>query len=441
MSIETQNSIGENINVSLVELPAENDWVLYAPYTDKTMLRDVLSYKIGSDLGQYAPRTRFVELYLNDEYHGVYVLIEKIKVDDSRVDIASLKPEHVSGDELTGGYILRKDKVDENDYPAWTTASNFWHTNYQFVDPKGDELVEEQRNYIKGFMNEFELSLWSDNYKDEATGYRKYIDVPSFIQFSLVNEINKNVDGYQFSTYMYKDRDSRDGKLHLGPLWDFNLAYGNVDYAESSMVTTDWLWDERIGWWRDRLILDPYYVGMMKCTWLTMRAGKLKDDRIVQYIDSVALVLDEAQQRNYERWPILGQYVWPNQYVGNTYQDEIAFLKQWLLDRLGWMDANMPGICEDVTAIGDPYPEYVTSVHPNPSSTSFTIDLGNPGLQKSSIEIFNSVGDLVLSVSTNENGFTWGASNAKGEKVSPGLYIVNVYRSGKRVGFHRLIKL
>lgn len=441
MTIETQNTIGENVNVSLVDMPEENDWILYAPYTDKTMLRDVLSYKIGNDMGQYAPRTRFVELYLNDEYYGVYVLIEKIKIDDNRVDIASLKPEDISGDELTGGYILRKDKIDETDYPAWNTATNFWRTSYQFVDPEGDELVDGQRNYIKGFMNEFELSLWSDNYKDETTGYRKYVDVPSFIQFSLVNELSKNVDGYQFSTYMYKDKDSRDGKLHMGPLWDFNLAYGNVNYTEASMVTTEWLWDERIGWWKDRLILDPYYTGMMKCTWLNMRAGKLKDDRIVQYIDSVALVLDEAQKRNYERWPILGQYVWPNQYVGNTYQDEIAFLKQWLLDRLAWMDDNMPGICDDVSAIGDPYTEHSTSVHPNPSSTSFFIDLGNPELQNSSIEIYNSVGGHVLSVSTHESGFIWDSTNGNGERVSPGLYIVNVYKAGKRVGFHRIIKL
>lgn len=439
MSIETQNSIGENVNVSLVDLPKENDWVLYAPYSDKTLLRNVLAYKIGRDLGSYAPRTRFVEVVLNDEYVGVYVLIEKIKVDKNRVDIDKLDADDISGDDLTGGYILRKDKIDDNDYPEWGTTSGLWGTFYQYFDPKGEDLLDVQRDYIREFMNDFELALFSDNYRDPAIGYQKYIDVPSFINFSLVNELSKNVDGYQFSTYMYKERDSDGGKLHMGPLWDFNLAFGNVDYSQSSMITTGWLWEERLPWWSSRLVLDPFYTADMKCRWLNLRSGKLKNDQVVHYLDSMVLVLDEAQQRNFDRWPVQGQYVWPNQFVGVTYAEDVSFLKQWLLDRLVWMDNNMPGECDQISAVS-PHGELKTSVHPNPSATTFTVEFANAE-HESVVKIYNAVGEIVLSTETRGSSFEWNSINEKGTEVAPGLYVINIYDGSKLIAVHRVVKI
>lgn len=149
-SIETQTSTGANFNAALLGIPAENDWVLYAPYTDKTMMRDVLAYQLGRDFGKYAPRTRFAEVVINDDYQGVYVLIERIKRDNNRVDIATLQPSDVSGDEITGGYILRVDKLDGNDYPGWTATPTPMlagenDITFQYFDPAGEDWSQRSK--------------------------------------------------------------------------------------------------------------------------------------------------------------------------------------------------------------------------------------------------------------------------------------------------------
>ena len=445
--IETQDAQGNNFNAALLDLPPENDWVLYAPYTDKTMLRDVLTFKLGNDLGHYAPRTRFVELVLNDEYYGVYVLMEKIKRDKNRVDIAALDPEDVTGDALTGGYILRVDKIDGNDYPAWTTSltprlpgENI--ISFQYSDPEGDELVDAQRDYIRNFINQFESSLMSGTFTNASTGFKKYIDMPSFIDFMLVNEIGKNIDGYIFSTYMFKDKDSKGGKLHMGPLWDFNLAYGNVDYSQNAQFAPGWMWSDqyRMYWFR-RMINDPVFSRSIKCRWQELRTTFLTNEYFTQAIDSMALLLDEAQRRNYQRWPILGVYVWPNQYVGQTYEQEISFMKQWIINRLQWMDDNMPGNCDLITDTEKEQRDEVTSVYPNPSHDSFTISFNQPLGKKMRIEIYNAMGEQVLVALTSSPEFIWDGKDQHGTTGSAGLYVVNIFSGNTLIGHQRIIKL
>ncbi len=180
--IETQDAAGNNLNVALLGMPPENDWVLYAPYTDKTFLRDVLAFKLGRDMGRYAPRTRFAELVLNGNYQGIYVLIEKIKVDKNRVDIATLNPVDISGEELTGGYLLRVDKLDANDYPGWQAPPSPQlagenQITFQYYDPNGQDLMEVQRNYIRNYMIQFSIIPHQSGFGNPDTGYRHYLDV------------------------------------------------------------------------------------------------------------------------------------------------------------------------------------------------------------------------------------------------------------------------
>ena len=432
--LETQDALGNNLNVSLVDLPEENDWILYAPYSDKTMLRNALTYKIGNDLGHYASRTRFVEVILNYEYQGVYVLMEKIKRDKNRVDMATLKPEDVSGDEVTGGYIIRRDKIDATDYPAWRTDNSPWGLKFQYFDPKGDELVEEQRQYIRTFINHVEVSLAEETFKDEEIGYRKYIDVPSAIDFMLVNEIAKNVDAYTFSNYMYKDKESRGGKLHMGPLWDFNYAYGNVNYYENSQIAPGWIWTDRMYWYQ-RMVQDPYFASTMKCRWLSLRQTTLSNEYFSDTIDEMVETLGDAQVRNFERWPILGVWITPNQYVGATYADEVNWLKQWLFERLAWMDANMPGDCELITATeNEPLDEQI-AIYPNPSAKSFNIALNQSAGKNIKIEIYSMMGEQVLSAETSNPEFVWEGSHA------PGVYVVRISSENKILATKRITKL
>ena len=140
---ETQDAMGENRNVSLLGLPEENDWVLYAPYSDKSLLRNIVSYRLFGDMGHYSPRTRLCELVVNGDYRGVYVLIEKIKRDRNRLDIARLDPDEISGEDLTGGYILKIDKMSGDPGPAWSTKAGGIYFQYEY--PEYDDIVQEQK--------------------------------------------------------------------------------------------------------------------------------------------------------------------------------------------------------------------------------------------------------------------------------------------------------
>jgi hypothetical protein len=448
-AVETVDDAGNSRNVSLLGLPVENDWILYAPYTDKTLMRDVITYEWGRKLGMYASRVRYVELVINGDYKGVYVLLEKIKRDKNRVDIASLKSTDVSGDDITGGYLLRVDKWDGNDYPFWESVPsphlpNEPNVKFQFHDPKGEDLLGVQQNYIKDYIVQFESALCGNDFKSATKGYRKYIDIPSFIDFMIINEIGKNIDGYIFSTYLYKEKDSKGGKLHMGPLWDFNLAYGNVDYLVNSQFAPGWtLGDNYRMYWFRRLLQDAYFANKFDCRWLELRSGVLSNANLMNTIDSIANVLDEPQKRNYKRWPILGIYVWPNQYVFNTYQEEVNFLKQWITDRLTWMDNNMLGNCGDdpgpITAV-DPEIENELIVYPNPSSSSFHISMRGERHNSHSIDIYNSVGENVFrAIDIVEREVLWDGKDRSGVSVSSGLYTV-VVNSGGKVFTTKLVK-
>jgi hypothetical protein len=279
---ETQDNEGQNNNVPLLGMAEENDWILYAPFSDKSLIRNVLTYELGNKMGNWAPHTRFCELVLNGSYQGVYILMEKIKRDKNRVDIAKLTTTDIAGDDVTGGYIIRIDKTDQPDILGWTSYpdpappyADYSPLFYQYYYPKGKDIVPEQEAYIQEFMLEFETgkdivpeqeayiqefmlefetAMNSSNFKDPVYGYNKYLDINSFVDHFIVRELAKEIDSYKFSTFMYKKKDSNGGKLYIGPVWDFNLGYGNVNYGDNERAweTDGWIYDKwgRIYWWR-----------------------------------------------------------------------------------------------------------------------------------------------------------------------------------------------
>jgi hypothetical protein len=348
-AVETRDSLGNNLNVSLLGMPEENDWVLYGPFSDKTLLRNVLTFKIANDLGRYASRTCFCELVLNEDYQGVYVLMEKIKRDRNPVDIKSMQPTYITGDELTGGYIIKIDKNEGSQTLGWYSQfppyPGAWQQiYYQYHYPDQDDIVPEQQAYIQGYIFQFESLMNSPLHRDPFAGYYDRVDLASFIDFFLVSELGKNVDAYRLSTFMYKDRDSEGGQLTMGPLWDFNLAFGNADYY-NGWYTSGWqlnvsisgdYWQNPFYWYK--LIVDPVFMNRTARRWYELRQSVLSTGTLLAFIDSCAVELQESQTRNYLRWPILGSYIWPNWFVGQTYQEEIDFLKSWLQDRIAWMN-------------------------------------------------------------------------------------------------------
>ena len=360
-ALETQDSIGNNNNVSLLGMPIENDWILYAPYSDKALMRNFLTFDLGRKMGHYAPRTVYCELVINGDYKGIYILMEKIKRDKDRVDIAKLDTDDLAGDSLTGGYIIKVDKytgtggVDWlSDFPNISGGSLYIQYHY----PEATALQPQQLNYIEQYVDSFEYALNGLNFADTSIGYAKYIDINSFIDFYIINEISKNIDGYRLSTYMHKDKQSKGGKLTMGPFWDFNLAFGNADYCNGG-ITSGWEVNGGCGgnnpFWFERLLDDTIYENKLKCRWEYLREKSFHQDSLFNFIDSMALYLNDAQQRNFQQWPSLGTYVWPNFYVGNTYQDELIFFKTWIGDRLLWIDNNLSGNCYEILGCTDPY--------------------------------------------------------------------------------------
>ena len=433
--LETRNTDGSNNNVSLLGMPAENDWVLHGPYSDKSLLRNSLAYHMGTSTGKYTPRTRLCELYINNNYRGIYMLTERIKRDKNRVDIASLKPEDLSGEELTGGYILQIDRDDESsNIDGWYSGSSPTKF-YSYHDPKAEDLEAVQREYLKTYLTSFEEDMESTDYYWK---YKSYVDVPSWIDYFLVTEMGKHIDAYKLSFYMHKKKSTNGGKLHFGPLWDFNLGFGNFNFV-CSPEPEGWTYefqgtcDNSHPFWVKKLTDIPEVSDQINCRWNKLRNGPLHIDSLMQYIDARIAEMGDAPSRNFERWNILGQYVWPNDCVGDTYEEEVDFLKTWLTTRLTWMDNNMLGECT-ITSTDNPKTTYkATSIFPNPAQHSFFLEINASQFDAGSIQIINNVGSTVLEINSIKT-----LQKIDISTFAAGIYTVNVFANSQLLETQKL---
>ena len=398
--IETRDTQGNNNNVSLFGMPQENDWILIANYNDKTFLRNVLSFDLFEKMGHYAPRTKLCEVVVNNIYNGIYVFTEKIKRDNGRVDIAKLDLDDNFGDSLTGGYIFRVDYWNQNN--SW--ISNYNNPNfpndavrYVYNYPDYDEITVQQKNYIQNLVGDFEDALWSNDFEDPILGYRPYINTRSFIDYFIVNEFARNVDGFKKSRNFYKDKSSKDSLIYAGPVWDFDWAY--KDHSSSMINGSGWRHDysgptdvKPPGWYI-RLLQDTTFANELNCRYFNLRNTILDTTNIFSFIDSLSSMVSEPQNRHYTRWPILGINVGTPE-IGNqptSYSGEIIKFKSWINERLIWLDANMPGNCPNVS-VSENKKTYVVT-YPNPSSD--IVNIYSEALLKN-IKLFDNVGRLIF---------------------------------------------
>jgi len=343
---------GSNRNEQLLGLPAEHNWILYAPYTDMTLMRNVISYRLSEKMGWYAPRTKLIELFLHDgngtlnreHYHGVYVLVERIKWDSNRVDITKISPEDNTEPEITGGYIIKKDRLNEGE-SGFNTGRG---TSLAYARPNEADVTPAQNDWIRNYMSDFEDALFGPDFTDPVHGYEAYINIDSFIDHFLITELLKEIDGYRLSTFMYKDREE---KLVMGPVWDFNLSLGIADYLDG-WLPQGWYYPlpkERnecfVGCgvinWYERLMEDESYMERLESRWWELRQNQFSKEILTRMISENRELLQESQERNFDRWPTLGSYVWPNWYQGNSWEDEVDWMENWLMQRVDWMDSQM----------------------------------------------------------------------------------------------------
>ena len=362
---ETKNSdYSDEIDINLGGFPEEEDWILYGPYSDKSLIRNKLTFDLSNLIGYKASNTKFYDLYINNDYKGLYILMEKIKRDKNRVDIPKINDNSVEG-----GYILKIDKPTGESSPSGGSCNTCYDSSFSFKSkynsngqlsqnskihfifhyPKPKDITDNQKQYIQNFIDQFEFVLSSNNFDNNLIPeYISLIDIDSFIDFFIMNEITKNIDGYRLSTFIYLDEDK---KLNMGPIWDFNLAFGNVDYCDGAN-TQGWLYNFnnicpgdvwQVPFWWSTLMDSQYFKEKLKTRWDFLRQDLFSNMSINNKINSYVIDLNsnDVINQNFKIWPIIGEYIWPNYYVGNSYESEIDFMKNWIDMRLTWLDAEI----------------------------------------------------------------------------------------------------
>jgi hypothetical protein len=332
-----------NNNVSLLGMPEENDWILNGMVYDTAMIRDFICYNLSRQMGNYASRTAYCEVVINNQYKGLYLLQEKIKADKERVDVMKITSGDISLPNISGGYITKADKVSPGEPVAWTMYT--WYgssVNYIHELPKPENATQSQTTYI---LSQFEDLETTAGNKDASLdkGFPSIIDLPSFIDFILINELASNPDAYQYSTYFHKDRR---GKLKAGPIWDSDLTFGNdlFFWGFDRSKTTGWHFEEYENdgstFWRDL-----FYNSEFKCylskRWneLIQPGAPLNYTNIEAFIDSTVLRIGEGVAREYVRW---GKPKNHSQLIGDIKSFLVA-RTEWMTDTLGSFDA-----CSDV---------------------------------------------------------------------------------------------
>ncbi len=357
IELRSTTAVTTSINVPLFSFPAQSDWILNPAYTDKTFTRDVLAFYMANASRRYASRTKYVEVIINGEYQGIFVFEEKIKRDAGRININKLDPGDLGANSITGGYIVKVDKVCGNYDPnhRWASAylspggtqPHYWLTDY----PKDANIVPLQFTYIKNYINSFETMMSSSSY---CAGYSSYITDSTFVDYMLVEEMSSNSDAYSYSTFLSKERNSKGGKLSAGPVWDFNLAFGFLTspFDGNSQSYQGWRYtatndpsSPKPFWW-GKLLNCPAFGTQFVARYQKLRQTVWSTPILTAFIDAQYATLNQgAFSRNFQKWPIIGVATWTDQpsVNGATLEAEFDSLKTWMANRLNWMDTNICG--------------------------------------------------------------------------------------------------
>ena len=370
--LELQDATGADLPWRLLDLPKESDWVLLGPYSDKSLVREALGTELADAAMPWAPRTKPVVLYVNGAYEGVYLLTETVKRDDSRVAIARLNPDEVSGDDLTGGYILEIDGPSAN--PARGFTSGTYNTFFRYDTPDDDDIAPQQAQYIRGVVDAVERGLASGGYPAIAD----LVHGEQFAEYMLMRELAAGSKAYRRSGYLYKDKDSNDPRLRAGPVLDFTRSFGN-DVECGGQTVDRWVVEDggRCGSLTQvpglfrALWADPDFRAVAAARYRELRADRWSDAALAAELDTLTALTALEADANFARYPILGRAIGRNAFVGQTYAEEVAYLRDWLLARARWMD----GAIDTVNAIPAAASASDFAVFPNPAPLGGRVEL------------------------------------------------------------------
>lgn len=367
---------GKEKKEKLLGMDKDSEWVLNGPFVDKSLMRNYLSYTIANNIMGYASDVKFCEVFVVDDgsnkleekhYKGVYVMIEKIKRSEDRVDISKAQD---SSDETS--FIISKDRNKIGDISIDSYGNETYIYDYKLnINYPKKKLTKEKYEYISKHVSEFERVLYSDKFNDPINGYEKYIDVDSFVDYYIINEFLNNTDAGVLSTYFHKDYNE---KMKAGPVWDFNRSMGNCNPSfKKPFDYTGFLMIERS--WFDRLMEDVRFSSKVVDRYKELRKTFLSDEYILNLIDETKLYLGDAVDRNFKVWPIdmcnqadmikewgifrnnqydtkeVHEMFYKNKHSwqdttgkANSYEEEIELIKKFIVQRGNWMDENIDSL-------------------------------------------------------------------------------------------------
>lgn len=371
-TVEARDDFGDDRDISPLGMPEESDWILYAAYNfDRALIRNALVYKLSNQIGRYAVRTRFCEVFVNtnggaltyNDYVGVYSFMEKIKRDKNRVDITRIAPDDNSEPEITGGYIFKIDRPDPGD-----SGFSAGGQNVKWLEPKEDDVTPKQSGYARAYLNSMYKTL------SHTTKYRDYIDPLSWIDHHMLNEFTKNPDGLRLSTYFFKERNKR---VEYGPVWDFDRTMGCDDDGRAANPV-GWSGSYRFGWW-SRVMGNKAFKELYAQRWGEVRGNVMSEKNIFNIIDEWEELLDEAAQRNFTKWRLV------NSKTG--FKTEIGQLKNWISQRLNWMDTQFDSIPSPLLSMteGAALPGFKLGISAQSDEVYYTTDGTDPRMPNGSI--------------------------------------------------------
>ena len=303
---------------NLFNFPEDKKWLMLANYSDKTMLRNALAFELGYlSILDWTPNYHFAEVVINGKAKGLYQFTEKVETgDDNRVKI---------GDE---GFLLEVDqlsRIDYDDISFWTEKKLLFVVKDPDLESGSSELEK-----IKSYVIQTENVLYGDEFDNPYTGYSKYIDVDSFVDWYLINEISKNNDAIFFSSvYM---NYVQGGKLKMGPIWDFDIAFGNINYNNNEKIDGFYVKNAP---WIERLFQDKFFVEKVKSRYNYFYENK---NTILNKSKFYSSQIENARINNESIWKILGRYVWPNNQIYSSFEEEQDYLEKWISDRMDWLN-------------------------------------------------------------------------------------------------------
>lgn len=308
-------------------------WTLLANHGDKTLMRNAVAACIGKFAGQpFTAAAKFVDLVVNGSYLGTYQISDQIEVRSKRVDIVEQDEAATEESNITGGYLLEVDGFAYQEDVYFSTTRGVAIT---IKSPDEDVINDDQISYIKKYISLFENSLYTTNFTDPENGYRKYVDEETLASWYISSELTGNVDAF-WSTYIYKDQD--DPKIYWGPLWDYDIAFNNCNRTgevTNSLMTEVGFGDDLTKKWVNRMWLDPWFANLINEKWREL-IDKGIEQHVIKYIDSLAQVLDQSQELNFQVWDIT-ERAYNEIELFDTYTEGVDYLKEFVRDHTAYL--------------------------------------------------------------------------------------------------------